>query len=283
MGNMSPHVNRRGRAANPHGLDAPSQLRKQVQPKNHRLLEQSLRILEAVAASTETPLTFKEICEKIPLPKSTVYHLAQTLASLNYLSRDEESGRYSIGLKSFEIGNAYLSANPFYQKAKEIIEAVSVRCNETTHFAILNGTDVVYLFKFDSTQPIRIFSHVGKRMPAHTTAIGKALLSGFDDKTISELYPGGALPTLTPSTITSLEVLLRQIEEVRKTHLAYEKEESTPHVQCYAVPIMNKQGHAVAGVSISIPVFRKKSAIKPIVPLLFEAKEQLETILRMYE
>lgn len=254
-----------------------------MRQKNHRLLENSLKILEFIAQRPEEAVSFKEICDHIDLPKSTVYHLVQTLVNLDFCKKDEETGKFTIGLKSFEVGNAYLSSNPFYVKAREIIEAVSIKCNETTHFAILNGTDVVYLFKFDSSEPLRIFSHVGKRMPAHATAIGKALLSGYDDETIRRLYPGNTLPLVTPNTIKSVDILIEQLKEVRKTGIAYEKEESSPYIQCYAVPITNRQGFPVAGVSMSIPIYREESAIKKLIPLLQEAKKQLESVLRLYE
>lgn len=254
-----------------------------MQQKNHRLLENSLEILELIAQRTDDPISFKEICDHIDLPKSTIYHLVQTLVNLDFCQKDESTGEFTIGLRSFEVGNAYLSSNPFYVKAKEIIEAVSIKCNETTHFAILDGTDVVYLFKFDSSEPLRIFSYVGKRMPAHATAIGKALLSGYDDESIRRLYSGGALPSVTPNTITSVDTLVEQIKEVRKSHVAYEKEESSPYIQCYAVPVANKQGAPVAGISISIPIYREESAVKKLIPLLLEAKKQLESVLRLYE
>lgn len=250
--------------------------------KNHRLLEQSFEILNLIAAKGE-PVSFKEICERIQLPKSTLHNLVQTLSNLNLLSRKEDSNKYTIGLKCFELGNAYLSSNPFYNMAKEVIEAASIKCNETTHFAILNGTDVVYLYKFDSTQPLRIFSHVGKRVPAHATAIGKALLSGYSDDEIRRMYSDPLLPSMTPNTITSVDVLLEQLREIRRTNIAYEKEESSPYIQCYAVPILNKQGFPVAGISISVPVYREENDTQKLVHLLLEAKEQLNNILRLYD
>jgi DNA-binding IclR family transcriptional regulator len=250
--------------------------------KNHRLLEQSFEIISFIASKAES-VSFKEICDNIELPKSTVHNLVQTLVNLNILEKKDDSGKFIIGLKCFELGNAYLSSNPFYNQAKEIIEAISIKCNETTHFAILNGTDVVYLYKFDSTQPLRIFSHVGKRVPAHATAIGKALLSGYTDQEIRKMYPDPVLPSMTPNTITSVYVLLEQLREIRRTNVAYEKEESSPYVQCYAVPILNRQGFPVAGISISTPIYREENDTKKLVSILLEAKELLNNLLRLYE
>lgn len=245
--------------------------------KNHRILETSLKILNFIAEQ-DHETSFKEICDELKIPKSTAYNIIQTLVNLNYLHRND-NGRFSIGLKCFEVGNAYLTVNPFFVQAKEIIESISKRCNETTHFAILDGTDIVYLYKFDSTQPIRIFSHIGKRMPAHATAVGKAILSAYSDEEIINMYPDGKLKKLTENTITSLHVLIEQLREVRKNGIAYENGESTPFVQCIGVPILSKQKKPVAGISIAIPTYRAPENMDEFKSLLLEAKEQLEAIL----
>ena len=246
--------------------------------KNHRILQHSLEILEFVATSSR-PVTFKEICDVTDLPKSTVHNLVLTLSNLDFLTKKPNYSEYSIGLKCFEVGNSYLSSNPFYSMAKETTADVSDRSNETAHFAILNHTDVVYLYKYESKQPLRIASHVGKRIPAHATAIGKALLSGYSDEEIRGLYQDQELLSLTPNTITSLEMLLDQVRQIRITQLAYETEESSPYIKCIATPIWNRQHATIAALSISMPVYRGEENMDQMAGILMDAKHQLESIL----
>ena len=149
-----------------------------MEQKNHRLLQCALEIMKYISKQPKG-VSFKEICTITDLPKSSVHNLVQTMCNMNFLQKKENYNEYRIGLQCFEVGNAYLSTNPFYSVAKDIVENVSIRCNQTTHFGILNGHDTIYLYKFDSNQPLRIVSHTGKRIPAHATAIGKALLSGL--------------------------------------------------------------------------------------------------------
>jgi len=253
-----------------------------MQAKKHRILEYSFEIIDFIASKPES-VQFKEICEHVGLPKSTTHNLVQTLVNLNILSKKGDLNKFTIGLKLFELGNAYLSSNPFYSMAKDVVEAISLKCNETTHFAILDGTDVVYLYKFDSTHALRIFSHVGKKVPAHATAIGKALLSGYTDEEIRQIYANHTLPSLTPNTITSLDTLLEQLREVRRTNVAYEKEESSPYVQCYAVPILNRQNFPIASISISFPIYREENDNQKLINLLLDSKRQLENLLRIYD
>ncbi|HIU74630.1 MAG TPA: IclR family transcriptional regulator [Candidatus Pelethocola excrementipullorum] len=198
---------------------------------------------------------------------------------MNFLVKKENYNEYSIGLKCFEVGNTYLSSNPFYSMAKDTTAEVSDRSNETAHFAILNGTDVVYLCKYESKQPLRIASHIGKRIPAHATAVGKALLCGFSDEEIRRLYEGKELVALTPNTITSLEMLLDQIRQIRVTQLAYETEESSPYIKCIATPIYNKKGATIAAMSISMPVYRVEENMEQLASILIDAKRHLESIL----
>lgn len=246
-----------------------------MEQKNHRLLQCSLEIMKYISEQPKG-VSFKEICTITDLPKSSIHNLVQTMCNMDFLQKKENYNEYRIGLKCFEVGNSYLSTNPFYSIAKEIVENVSVRCNQTSHFGILNGHDTIYLYKFDSNQPLRIASHTGKRIPAHATALGKALLSGFTNSELLELYKDYPLTPMTEHTITSLDELCAQVEEVRRTQTAYESEESSPYVRCIAVPVHNRIGRVIAAVSISFPVYQADINPEAYRDVLFEAKKQLE-------
>ncbi|MCU6766896.1 MULTISPECIES: IclR family transcriptional regulator [Blautia] len=249
-----------------------------MEQKNHRLLQCALEIMKYISKQPKG-VSFKEICTITDLPKSSVHNLVQTMCNMNFLQKKENYNEYRIGLQCFEVGNAYLSTNPFYSVAKDIVENVSIRCNQTTHFGILNGHDTIYLYKFDSNQPLRIVSHTGKRIPAHATAIGKALLSGLSKAELDELYRNYKLEAITEHTITSLDELEKQIEEVRKTHIAYEAEESSPYVRCIAVPICNRIGNVIAALSVSFPIYQNTLNADTFKQVLFDAKRQLEAAL----
>lgn len=249
-----------------------------AEQKNHRLLQNALEILNYIAKESRF-VSFKELCSFIDLPKSSVHNLVQTLCNMNYLLKKENYNEYGIGLNCFEVGNSYLTSNPFYSLAKQVLESMSVKSGETSHFGILDGTDVVYLYKFDSQQPLNIFSHIGKRIPAHAAAVGKALLTAYSDEEIKALYRDVKLQSLTPNTITDLDVLLEQIDEIRQLQFAYESEESTPYITCIATPIHNSAGNTVAAISISIPVFKKEERSEELKRLLYETKKKLETSL----
>jgi DNA-binding IclR family transcriptional regulator len=245
--------------------------------KNHRMLEKAMLILEYISDQREgSQLT--DICTVFSMPKSSGHSLLNTLANMGYLQKDDRN-RYSIGIKTFEVGSKFIDNNDFYAYSRDVLRELVSAAEETAHMAVLEETDIVYLSKYDSSHVIRMVSSVGKRVPAHATALGKALLSGKKDDEIRSLYRDRGLVKLTANTITMLPILLEQLEETRRTGFATEREESTIGVQCVAVPIKNKTGETTMSISISVPVARWNNGFEIFKAPLLEAKRKMEVIL----
>jgi len=137
---------------------------------------------------------------------------------------------------------------------ESILKELTLKTGETSHFAKLDGGNVLCLVKVESSQPIRMYSAIGMQLPAYGTGLGKALISDMTKEQIMELYPDGLNP-MTENTITDFDLLYSQIETIRETGFAFECEESNSGVRCIAVPVKN-EGKVVAAVSIGIPIFR---------------------------
>ena len=246
--------------------------------EDHNPTLRVIRILESLIRQPEGK-TLTEIAKSCEMPKGSIFPIVHTLAGHKLLRYDELSGKYSIGIRCYEIGNEYIMQMNVSDEIREITKEIVNKCKETAHFAVLDGRDVVYLRKQDSSETIRMVSSIGKRIPAYSTAIGKALLSGYDNEQVQALYPEG-LQKVTDKTITSLDILCGQLDEIRKSKIAYETEESSLNITCIAVPV-EKNGEVAAALSVSIPIFRatkeKKEQIKTV---LFEAKEEIETLIR---
>lgn len=249
-----------------------------MEVKRHRVLEQALTLLEMISKSTKG-YTLAEISRELELSKSCVFSLIQTLVDMNYLQKEERTGLYFLGIKTFEVGSRYVENNDIFRAAKEVLENVSLMSNETTHLAILEEHDVVYVCKYDSQQAIRMISYIGNRVPAHATAVGKALLSGFGNDELRHMYEDYPLKKLTNRTITDLDTLIHQIENIRVTGMAYECEESTDNIQCIAVPVCNKEGRVMMAMSISVPIFRSENGLQDYMQYLINGKKQLEFML----
>ncbi|MDR0377185.1 MAG: IclR family transcriptional regulator [Spirochaetaceae bacterium] len=252
-----------------------------MEKKGHRLLQSALEILDAVADSAVS-LGFKDICGLFQLPKSTIHNLVQTMLNMEYLQKDL-TGHYRIGIRCFKTGNAFRLSDPFTERARQIVEELHQTCNENTCFAVLERTDVVYIYEFDSTQVLRVYAHDEKRKPAHATALGKALLSGYTDEEIRSLYSCEELQVFTPRTLCNLDALIEHLREVRRSHVAYDLEETHPHVNCIAVPVMNSKGFPVAALSFTFPTFREEVTQEQLLALLQAAARKMELLYRLYE
>lgn len=246
----------------------------------NRTLQRGLEMLELLAAHTDG-LPLSELTQKLDLPRSSAFNLAQSLVRLGYAVQQPDTGRYRIGLKMFEIGAGAVQNVDVMELIRECMAEIHDRINETMHLGVRSGTETVYIDKLDSTQSIRMSSYVGAHAPLHCTSLGKAILSTYTDDAIRELYRDRPLKALTPHSITEMEVLLRQLSQIRRIGYAVEREENNENVCCVAVPLRNRNGKAVYALSISAPLFRmNEEAIERCAQLLVEAQPRIERFLK---
>ncbi len=214
-------------------------------------VRRAARILRTLAAA-DRPLGVSELSRILDLPKSSVFRIVATLEQEELLER-LDGDRFRIGILAFEIGSAYAARSDlqsaFHQIARRLVEDH----NETVQLAILVGTDILYIGKEDSSQPVRLVSEVGTRLPAHTTSLGKALLSCLSEDELHSLYPNVRLAQRTPNSHTSLSSLIQDLSKVRERGWAHDNEEAGLGLQCVGSPIRDEAGRPIAAVSIAVP------------------------------
>jgi IclR family transcriptional regulator, KDG regulon repressor len=203
-------------------------------------------------------LSAPEITERLGLPRTTVHELVTTLTERGYLIPiSGQPTRYRLGMRLFQLGSVFADQLDLAHEAREAAQQVATECDETVHVAILDGTDVVYIAKVDSTHPVRMVSAVGRRLPAHCTGVGKMLLSGLPPQSLDAAYPiDGELAAMTDHSITSPVRLRAYLEDIRRDGLSYDECESNEAVFCVAAPVYDHTGDMVAGMSISVPSIR---------------------------
>jgi DNA-binding IclR family transcriptional regulator len=181
----------------------------------------------------------------------------------------------------FELGSAYIASTDLVSDGWEIVRATARACNETVHLAVLDGTDVLYVAKEESTNAIRMVSAVGKRFPAYATGVGKILLANFSGTDLQRHLPTtNPLPTITANTITDVTLLRRSIDEARARGFAIDIEESTVGLCCVAAPVYDASGQIVAGMSVSVPSMRfTPDRQKELLALITQQANKLSTIL----
>jgi DNA-binding IclR family transcriptional regulator len=219
-----------------------------------------------------------EIASALRLPRSTVHEIVSTLAMRGYLAKLDER-RVGLGPRVFELGNAYAESFDLVRRGSEVLADIAAATHETCHLAVLDGTDVLYVAKVDSTHAVRMVSAVGRRVPAHCTALGKVLLSALPEADVLARYGESELARLTPVSIGSMRALLVELDRVRRSGYATDDCESNPDVRCVALPVTDYWGQVVAAVSVSIPVHRAGLWPDGFLPPLVEATKRLSGLL----
>jgi len=228
-------------------------------PRRVPAVERALDILELFLRSPQPEsLSVPEIARALNLPRSTAHELVATLVARRYLRPIEGNPhRYALDVRVFELGNAYAAGLDLAREGQIVARRVAASCDETVHIAVLEGTDVFYIAKVDSTNALRLVSAIGRRLPAHCTAVGKMLLSGLSEEEFAERFAGvRELPGMTRNSLRSVDALRAELARTRARGIAWDNCESNPDVRCVAAPIYDHRGRMVAAMSISFPVVR---------------------------
>ncbi|GAE25697.1 transcriptional regulator [Halalkalibacter wakoensis JCM 9140] len=210
----------------------------------------ALAILDLFNEQT-TELKITEISEKMQLHKSTVHSLLKTLQEAHYIEQNPDNGKYRLGMKLVERGNLVISTFDIRKMAKKYLTSLSDETGQTSHLGILDGDAGVYIDKQEGEKALIRYSRIGKRIPLHSTAIGKILLAYQTDENVAQLLDGYRFDPLTEKTITKQQDLLKELNEVKKQEYAIDNQENEQGVRCIAVPIKNHENEVLAALSIS--------------------------------
>lgn len=217
----------------------------------------ALDILELFLDGDGT-LSAPDIVRKLQLPRTTVHELVTTLVARSYLVPvPGQSGRYRLGVRPYQLGSRYAEQLDLAAEGQQVARVVAETCDETVHVAILEGADVIYIAKVDSTHAVRMVSAAGRRLPAHCTSVGKMLLASLPEADLAARIPEGTeLVAMTPHSITDPTDLQKELAAIRERGVAFETRESNPDVSCVAAPVRDRSGRVVAALSISVPMVR---------------------------
>lgn len=226
-------------------------------PRITPAVERAFRILQLLQGGA--PLSIAEMAQLLGLPRSSVHELVQTLVALRCLNVAPSSGpqkRFQLGLLLHELGAAYLAGMELAREGQSGAREIAAACGETVHLAVLDGSDVVYIAKVDSIHPVRMVSEVGRRLPAHCTGVGKALLYEFTLERLIQLLGDGPLPQMTANSVGSVAHLYTQLLEAHADGFVLDRCESNLDVCCVAAPVRDSRAEIVAALSISVPTVR---------------------------
>jgi IclR family acetate operon transcriptional repressor len=219
------------------------------------------RVLAVLAELARHPegIGLDDLARELSSSKPTVHRALATLRRAGFATQVSR-GVYQLGDEFLRLAFVHQAARPDTVRIEPALQELATRYGETAHFAVLDGTDVVYRAKVDPpTGSVRLTSDVGGRNPAYRTAVGKMLLSGFIDSegALQKWLGDTPLVTRTPKSIDSLERLWTELALTRQRGYAVDDEENEVGINCVAVPLPASAGLRQAGaISISALAFR---------------------------
>lgn len=229
----------------------------------------AIRLLKAFSEE-QVEIGISDLARRLGVAKSTVHRLAVTLVADGMLEQNPDSGKYRLGLSLFRLGSLVRRRMSVSNEARSLLRELREKVNETVHLAVLDGSEIMYVFNLESTQAIRMRSDVGVRKPAYCTAEGQAILAWQPPEVVERLVRDG-LAARTPQTVTDPQALRKVLDGVRARGCAIEDEESELGMRCIAAPLRNDAGEVVAAIGVAGPVSRlSKKAVAAYVPHVIE-------------
>ncbi|RVP56876.1 IclR family transcriptional regulator [Sinorhizobium medicae] len=223
-------------------------------PASVQVLDRSLSLLAIIAEGDGSTLT--TLSERSGMAPSTVHRLLTSLAQHGMATNDTETGTWTVGVKAFEIGNAFLRFRKLGTISRPFLKRLMDESGETANIGIEDDGDVVFISQVESHAPMRAFFRPGRRGPIHASGIGKAILSTWSDTEIAKTLNGRPLPCFTGRTLATLPDLIRNVQEIRFRGWSIDDEEHTLGMRCIAAPLFNEYDEAIGGISISGPSVR---------------------------
>jgi IclR family transcriptional regulator, KDG regulon repressor len=217
-------------------------------------VDKALQVL-TLLADAGRELSLKEICTRTGLPKTTAFRYLYTLNTHGYVVHNGETDLYRLGPRSWQLGQAAGQFARLLEVALPAMQALRDRFDETVNLGVLNHTDIVYLGMVESRRALRMQATIGGRDPAYSTSLGKAILAFLPNDQRPAHLPA-RLTSRTPRTLTSLAALGEDLAQTRERGYAFDQGENEEGSCCIGAPIFDRQGHAIAAISVSAPASR---------------------------
>jgi DNA-binding IclR family transcriptional regulator len=212
-------------------------------------VDRAARILKLLASGPRR-LGVSEIAERLGLARPTVHGLLQTLQAHGFVEQDRDSDKYQLGAGLLHLGNSYLDLNELRGRSIVHAERLAQRARAAVRVGVLHGSAVVvvhHVFRPDDAFQVL---EVGAQLPAHASALGKAILAYSDAALVDDLLAEPPLPKLTRRTLTTAPALRKELDGVRDRNVAKERDEAVLGEASLAAPIFDHAGHAVGAIGV---------------------------------
>ncbi|MEE8345300.1 MAG: IclR family transcriptional regulator, partial [Woeseiaceae bacterium] len=210
-------------------------------------------IIDVIAAGGEEGVGLSEISRATSLNKTTAFNLIASLVTLGFLEQDEHSRRYRLGLRNLELGRIVQQRMHISHLARPMLAVLCRKTNETVNLGLPDLLDLLVVDSFQGSRQLHATAYAGWRSLYHCTALGKAMLSQWDEPMRHTVYRLRGLPRQTPRTITDIDTLEVHLAQLRAQGYSVDVEENEVGVNGLARWIFNGMGEVAAAISVCGP------------------------------
>jgi DNA-binding IclR family transcriptional regulator len=224
--------------------------------KKNQSLRKALQILEGMTY-IGAPARLQDLAKKLKIPQSTLLRFLNTFIDFGYVGQDPDTSCYYLTLKLVELGARAGGSYPFVHTLSKYIKQAAAAFNESASLCVERDMQMVYIATEEGPgRMLQTLHRIGHIAPMHATGVGKLHLLNYSERQLEELEKKWGFPRYTGHTITDIESLRKEIDQVREKGCAMDNEECEEGVRCIAVPILNYQGQVAAAISVSAPITR---------------------------
>lgn len=244
-------------------------------------LSRGLNVLEVFSNGWEA-MGLSDIATATGLAVPTVQRSVHTLTEMGYLAKDAQTRRYRLTPKALDATYRYLQSSPLYEAAIPVVVALRDEWQETVNVSILDGTEAMLLIRMPGARRINPTSMIGRRMPAHATSTGLAMLAMLPaDEQYHRLHDM-PLNAMTARTVTDPAALEKRLQIIRQDGYALVNEEAADGEISVSAPILDHDGRLVAAISMTTAVsyWSEEEARKQIAPAIKHAARAITDTLR---
>jgi DNA-binding IclR family transcriptional regulator len=218
-------------------------------------VENALNVLEQFQGK-KAELGITELSQNLGLHKNNIFRLLATLENRGYIEQNKINEHYRLGIKSLELGRAFLSHTGLIKVAVQKLEELSNKVNETVYLSIMKKQQVLFIEDWEAKRALRVASRIGERLSPLCTATGKVFLAYASEEQRKSIIDANEFIKYTDNTIMTEEEYVKELAEVEKNGYAIDNQEKDLGVICIAGPIFNYNNDVVASISISGPSIR---------------------------
>lgn len=233
----------------------------QLDPYRLGSLQKGLEVIDCFTRRESWSLA--ELTAELGQSKATLFRILHTLEGAGYVTKDAETARYTLGLRLHTLGAVAVRREHLRWQALAPLQDLARETGETVHVGVLYDGEAICVQAVEGTHLVRMHAFVGKRTPAHASALGKVLLAHLPDAELDAFLAGRSLAALTPRTLTAPAALRAALHEVRMQGYALDDEEFETGLRCLGAPITDHAGRPCAAVAIAAPAARMTPALLP--------------------